>query len=279
MLTFDDLSTALIEDYVLNRRRSLATLLSTRLPPLRRAFGTARMNQVSVARIRGYTAARLREGAAPATVNRELAALRRMLRLAVIAGLMPTCPVIPMLEESAPRQGFVTSHQFGLLREALPERLRDFVAFLFYSSWRPSEARSLAWSWVDLEAREIRLPPACSKNGLPRTLPLRGELAAIIDRALLDRVDIASRPSTAPDDDYVFHPVNIRRAWTAATDACGLTGLLIYDLRRTAIRNFVRAGVPEAVAMRLSGHRTRTVFERYNIVSSDDLAKAVASVA
>jgi hypothetical protein len=91
----------------------------------------------------------------------------------------------------------------------------------------------------------------------------------------------------------VFDATNLRKEWITACDACGLgrkievegkpydpryEGLTVHDLRRSAVRNLVRSGVPETIAMRISGHKTRSVFDRYAIASEGDLKKAMQKV-
>ena len=271
---YAQLESLLLEDYRLARRRSIRSVESARLPHLR-AFFQARKT-IDAAALRAYIRSRDAQSAAPASINRELAALRRMHTLAEIPW-----PRVAMLPEAAPRQGFLTPPQFETLRIELPEHLRDPIAFLFLSSWRLSEMRGLTWSEVHLaepsafktDSSQIVLRADRSKNGRARILPLRGELRAILIRALARK---------SPHTDLVFHHrhrhrplADFRRAWRSACARAGVPDLLIHDLRRSAIRNFIRAGVRESVAMALSGHRTRAVFDRYTITDTADLVAAV----
>lgn len=119
-----------------------------------------------------------------------------------------------------------------------------------------------------------------TKNDEPRVVPLPSIL-----RMMLEPIE--------PKVGHVFDSTNLRKEWIEACAACGLglkievegkpydpryTGLTVHDLRRSAVRNLVRAGVAETVAMRISGHKTRSTFDRYAIASESDLRTAMSRV-
>src|SRR5215831_13711875 len=205
-----------------------------------------------------------------ASINRELAALKRMFTLAIQAGKLSSKPYIPMLEENNARQGFLDHAGFIAISSHLPDHLKDPITFLYLSGWRVSEMRALEWRDVDLAGNVIRLRPEISKNKKGRLLPLQGDLLEIVQRADANRrLDCVS----------VFHHNgnlvgDFRKAWKSALMAAGLGKKFVHDFRRTAVRNLTRAGNPEKISMALTGHKTRAVFDRYNIVSEADLSQA-----
>lgn len=266
-----DLVEMVRNDYRANNRRLRA--VQAPLQHLIDYFGADyRAMDVTTDRITTYVTYRQESGAKAATINRSLAALKRGFTLAVEADKVARRPHISLLEENNARTGFLSHSEFERLCGALPEDLRDPVAFLYHSGWRVNEMRTLEWRDVDLEGNVIRLRPERSKSKKGRVLPLRGELADIIQRAGLRRI---------PACPFVFRrasgqPVGLfRKSWASACKAAGLGAVIVHDLRRCAIRNMTRAGVGEKVAMEISGHKTRSVFERYNIVTEDDLARAI----
>ena len=193
---------------------------------------------------------------------------------------LSTAPKIRRLSEMGnARQGFFEQEDFEAVVCFLPEDLRDFARFSYLSGWRKGEIRSLKWADVDMSGAVLRLRPESSKNGHGRMLILEGEIHEIIKRRNANQA-CRQKDGTLAFSLYVFHrtgePIgDIRKVWTTACNRAGVKGKLFHDLRRTAVRNMIRAGVPERVAMEISGHKTRAIFDRYNIVSEDDLRNAM----
>jgi integrase len=143
----------------------------------------------------------------------------------------------------------------------------------FYVGMRLSEIKNLRWDCVDLKNKVIRLGDKDVKNKAGREIPLIDGLPE-----LLEGIKRAN-----PTAEHVFLRNgetigSFRKAWTVATKKAGLEGFLFHDLRRSAVRNLVRAGVPRGIAMKISGHKTEEVFERYNITSGEDIQNAGESV-
>ncbi len=286
----EELFVALELDYQNNRRRS-ARGLRWRLRPLRATFGEDRAIDVTEARIERYKADRLaslirtrygigKRRVSPATVNRELAALIRAFRLAVRQKRLSVAPAVELLKETAARQGFLEPAAFERVVSVLPADLQDVAQFAYLSGWRKGEVQTLGWPDVDRGGERIVLRREHSKNGEPRVLPLLGNLAALIERRWAAR-EYQTPDGTSALSPLVFHrdgqPVgDFRKAWETACAAAGVSGTLFHDLRRSAVRNMDRAGVSQAVAMALSGHKTASVYRRYRIVAEDDLREALA---
>jgi len=279
-----------LNDYRINGRKSLdkAERMVKRLDEdgkdkdsaLLAYFGDYKAHSVGTDRVKAYLAKRLEAGAANATINRELAALKRMFSLGIQAEKIHRKPYIPMLKENNVRTGFFEHGEFVAFRGALPDYLQPVATFAYYTGWRKRNILDLMWNQVDLNARTVRLNPGTTKNDAGQLVILDGELLEAI-RKQWERRKVAEIPGHSPTllCPFVFHkdgkPIkDYRDAWNEARKATGLTTKILHDFRRTAVRNMVRAGVHERVAMMISGHKTRSVFDRYNIVSEDDLREA-----
>jgi integrase len=199
---------------------------------------------------------RLEEGTGNAAINRSLAALRKMFNLAKKKRKISVVPSIEFQDEPKARKGFLEQPKFEELVKLLPTGLRPLVTFLYYCGVRIGEALQVDWSQVNLARRQIRLEPEQTKNSEARVLPLPSVLVNMLKEA---------QPKTG----MVFTGTNLRKEWMKACAAAGLgriikvkgkddkyKGLTLHDLRRSAVRNLVQAGVPETVAMRISGHKT-----------------------
>jgi len=275
-LQFGSLLDDLVSDYRVRRVKSLASVLS-HLKPLRDHFGDWRALEINFRAIEAYVTTRREDEKSNATINRELELLRRALRLAHDRQLLPSIPKVRVLPENNTRQGFFERPDLEAVVAALPGYLQDFTRFAYLTGWRKGEIIPLKWTDVDPDAGAIRLRPEAAKTGRGRTVMLEGDLAELIDRRWQAR--LLEKDGDVRVSALVFHrdgePVgDFRKAWAIACQAAGVPDKLFHDLRRTAARNMVRAGVPERVAMAVTGHLTRSMFDRYNIVSEDDLRMA-----
>ena len=180
-----------------------------------------------------------------------------------------------MLKERNIRNGFFEHNEFLALRNELPDYLQGFISFGYYTGWRFSEISGLTWKQVDMQKNIVRLDPGTTKNDCGRLLSLDGELKEVIQRQLDKRKGLkVISHYVFPNRTGTSQISDIRFSWDKACNKAGLGKRLFHDFRRTAVRNMVRAGVQEKVVMTITGHKTRSVFDRYNIINETDIINA-----
>jgi integrase len=241
-------------------------------------FGNIRAAKLTAKDVDTYIAGRVKDGDRPATVNRTLVYVRQAYSLAKKREILNRSPFIKRMDErDGIRREFFSEAEIDAIVEALPADLRDFTRWCAATGMRKGEAASLTWSMV--QGNELCIPGDVCKNREGRTLPISGlpVLPEIIERRRqAARVEVNGTTEMVP---FIFHRAgravaNFDKAWATATEQAGCPGKIFHSLRRTAVRQMIRAGVPIPVAKLWSGHTTDEIFYRYGILDTNDMRKA-----
>lgn len=279
-LTLEDLERRVLADYAENGYRS-ARHVQLCFRHVRRKLAHLRVTKIDEDVLADYKAARLAEGAAPATVLLEFAALQRGMNL--YRRKLPRVPVFPYPKVDNARKGFFERSEFDAIIAHLPDHLQAPLEVAYITGWRfQSEVVTRQWQHVDLLAGWLRLEPGETKNGDGRMFPLTPALRRVLEaqRARTSATELALG-RVIP---WVFHYPNgnriskAQKAWEAARAKAGYPNRLVHDLRRTAVRNLERAGVPRVAAMKMVGHRTEAMYRRYAIADEALLRESGAKL-
>jgi integrase len=276
-----------------NKDQDLGTL-AVRWKHLKIAFGTDYVRTITHARMQAYVEARRAEKAANQTVKNEIAVLRRMLRLGYKHGKVAQLPAFPEIVVQNTRAVFFEDDEYERLLLALASLIAEgrdvgndwlvpFVIGVRWTGTRRDELLTLERRQLDLDTGKVTLDPGTTKNGEGRSFFLPAEALAALKawdentKALERERGIIVR--------HVFHRHGDRirefpyDLWHAACAKAGIAGRrIVHDFRRTAARSYRRSGVSEGVVMKILGHKTRSIFERYNIKNDEDLREAAEAV-
>jgi integrase len=274
--TINALLNLLIKDYREQDRASLQNVEQRVNKHVRPAFGKLQAKKLTTTHIREYKERRLASGAANATVNRELAWLRRAFNLGALEDppLVTRVPRIVALKEDNAREGFLEEPKYRELLNALEDSVKPVFVMLYHLGMRTGELLKVKRDWVDLVEGVIYVNGRVTKNKKPKTVPIFGDMGSWLE------MQLARCQALSPKAKELFvwedgKPIrDFRGSWQTACDSIGLPDLIPHDLRRTAVRNMIRAGVPEKVAMEISGHKTAAMLWRYNIVDTRDIVEA-----
>ena len=279
------------ELYAFHRRARLASQKSTaeidkRWKPLGPRFGSVDVTGVTSALLTEYSEQRTREGVCKSTINREKAALRSLLRAGAEAKPQivswDAIPRFELVDESdRVRTVFIDDDVWTRIRQHLAPHLVPLFTLAYWIGWRRGELLGLQRSQLDLKRGTLRLPSGRTKNKEGRLVYLPAEaLATLREHERRTRQLERKLQRMIP---WVFHyrekPIgSYYTGWHAALRRAGLENFRPHDFRRTAARAYTRAGVGEQVVMKITGHKTRAMFNRYNITAERDLAEAAARI-
>lgn len=273
-LVIDDLIEAKLADERRKGLKDLSNPQSRWTNNMHGFFHNMPVRECTSARVLEFSDLR-RKASPPATVNRELAVLKRAFSVGFELGMIrhSDIPAIKFLPEKNARQGFIENAEYTKIMEAAKPEGPWALAWLEMAStygWRRGEMLSLRVGWVDFERCAVSIPD--SKSGDPRCVPMSVRLREYMRPCCANKKpgDFVLTRDGVPVRDY-------RNAWKRILERAGIKRHIIpHDLRRSACRLLTTdLGVSESIAMSFTGHKTASTFRRYNIVSLADQRKAV----
>jgi integrase len=276
-IMIDELLDAVLTNYQINRKKSQSHVERRLHKHILPFFGDRRAVSITTVDMERYILIRQQSGASNASVNRELAILKRAFSLGAIAGKILHKPYIPCLKERNIRTGFFESEQREAVLSHLDMPLRRLMSFYNITGCRKTEGLTLQWPQVDFQTGAVIFNPGTTKNDEGRVFPFTEELRELLtaQRAATDKLQ-REKGVICP---WVFHRSGKRiksydGAWRSACRKAGLPGRHVHDFRRTTVRRIEQAGISRSVGMKLTGHKTESVYRRYAIVSQSDLEEA-----
>lgn len=303
---FGELCTDVVNDYTVNGLRSVDDIEARFRLHIVPYLGERKAAQITTAQLKSYIIKRQAQNASAGTINRELEAIRRALNLAIEGRKLLVKPHVPMLKENNVRAGFFTRQEVDKLCAHLKEPLSSFVLFAFLTGWRREEITNLRWRNIDEHAGEIRLDVGTTKSGEGRIFPIMGELQTLLAVLKLKATTAANKARTrvvpmklkvvTANTGHVFRTLNgkpigdFRKRWRTACSKAGLPVILdtkgkvvkavriFHDLRRSSARARQQEGFSEGQIMRMMGWKTRSVFDRYAIVTDEDIREKFRAI-
>jgi integrase len=292
-IRYEDLRRLLIAHYQENHPASLYTRQNDEgkdevtfggADDMDKFFKRLPISLITTAKIREFIQYQREQGYADPTIRKQLGRLRSAFNLAKAEYNLKHVPHFPMPKDSEARQGFLDQKNFGAFLAKFPEHIKPTIEFYYYTGARTGAVKAITWAMVNEDADgdiNISVPATALKQKENWEFPLVGPLAP-----LAQHIKTMRKKSFA--DQPVFNFTNFRKVWNQACHDAGLGhfdkktcnyhGLHPHDFRRSAARNLIKAGVDEQVAMKITGHKTREIFRRYNIQNLGDVKEAMLKV-
>jgi integrase len=256
------------------RRDDQADLRETEQPVnrlLKPYFGQMSAEEFSTKALNNYINQRQELDRTNGTINREWAHLRRAFLLGYQnePQLVFRLTVVKSLREDNVCEGFLKADKYYLILDELTEEIKPVFVVAYHLGMRTGELLAIKRSWVDLPEELIHVNGRVTKNRASKTAPIYRQMKPWLEKLL------SQGEQESPKCVWLFStdgkPIKRFRAdLVKACEAAGVPGLLFHNLRRKVVRNMIRAGVPEKVAMQISGHKTASMLWRYNITDTTD---------